>query len=203
VIYIIRDPRDVAVSLYFYAKKVKNIDDSFTLDAFIKRMFVPGRSYNGTWGEHAGSWLVNATNISEFTSPNGARTYSTGSAPIKMDAAGARGQGREFLLVRYEDLLQDPDGGLRRIAEFLGFEASPERIEQAVGRSSADSMRKLESAQNLQWVTTRETRKDIQFVREAKSGQWRTALSPSLVADIESAWGHLMRLVGYELASIA
>ena len=194
VVYIIRDPRDVAVSLYYYAKKVKNIDDSFSLEAFVKRMLVPGRSYNGTWGEHAGSWLVNATNIAEFTlHDNGAPPHSAGS-PMKMDAPGARGHGREFLLVRYEDLLQDAPAGLR-------LEASPERIEQAVARSSADSMRKLESAQNLQWATTRETRKDIPFVRQAKSGQWRTALGASSIAEIESAWGHLMRLTGYELAS--
>jgi len=203
VIYIIRDPRDVAVSLYYYAKKVKNIDDSFSLDAFIKRLFVPGRSYSGTWGENAGSWLVNVTNITEFCLPhNGVNPHSAGFAGAKMVAPGASGHGRKFLLVRYEDLLEDAQAGLRRIAEFLGLEASPERIDQAVARSSADSMRKLESAQNLQWATTRETRKDIPFVRQAKSGQWRTALSANSVAEIESAWGHLMRLTGYELASI-
>jgi len=63
-------------------------------------------------------------------------------------------------------------------------------------------MRKLESSQNLQWVTTRETRKDIHFVREAKSGQWRTALSEISIAQIESGWGHLMNLVGYKRALI-
>ena len=202
VVYIIRDPRDVAVSLFYYAKKVKNIDDSFSLDAFVTRMLVPGRSYNGTWGEHAGSWLVNATNIAEFSiHGNGARAHAAGSAPT--DPPGARGHGREFLLVRYEDLLADAHAGLRGIAEFLGLDPTPERIQTAVERSSADSMRKLESAQNLQWKTTRETRKDIPFVRQAKSGQWRTALSANSIAEIESAWGHLMRLAGYELASLA
>jgi hypothetical protein len=204
VIYIVRDPRDVAVSLYHYAKKVKNIDDSLPLEAFIKRMFVPGRSYNGTWGEHVGSWLVNATNLAEFSMLDGsARPPSASSVQMKMDALGARGHGRDFLLVRYEDLLEDTKAGLRRIAEFSGLEASPERIERAVERSSANSMRKLESAQDLQWATTRETRKDIHFVREAKSGQWRTALCASSIVEIESTWGHLMRLIGYELASIA
>lgn len=203
VVYIIRDPRDVAVSLYYYAKKVKNIDDSFSLEAFVTRMLVAGRSYNGTWGEHAGSWLVNSTNIAEFSQHgDGAGAHPAGSA-YPMNAVGARGHGREFLLVRYEDLLMDAHAGLHRIADFLGLQASSERIEQAVARSSADSMRKLESAQNLQWQTTRETRKDIPFVRQAKSGQWRTALSAKSIAEIESAWGHLMRLTGYEFASIA
>jgi hypothetical protein len=204
VIYIVRDPRDVAVSLYHYAKKVKNIEDSLPVDAFIERMFVPGRNYSGTWGEHVGSWLVNTTNIAEFSPLNGGvQPRSAPSLQTRMEApGGARGHGREFLLVRYEDLLQDTQAGLKRIAEFLRLEANPEQIQQAVERSSADSMRKLESAQNLQWTTTRETRKDIHFVREAKSGQWMAALGANSVAKIESAWGHLMRLTGYELASI-
>lgn len=204
VIYIIRDPRDVAVSLYYYAKKVKNIDDSLPLEAFVKtRFLVPGRSYNGTWGEHAGSWLVNAMNIAEFGfHNNGASPHSSSSEHRAMLEAGARGHGREFLLVRYEDLLENAQAELQRIAKFLRLETSPERIARAVEQSSADSMRKLESKQNLQWATTRETRKDIPFVRKAKSGQWRTALGAKSVAEIESAWGHLMRLTGYELASI-
>jgi hypothetical protein len=105
-------------------------------------------------------------------------------------------------LVRYEDLLQDTPAWLQRIAEFCGLNETAERIERAVERSSADSMRKLESAQNLQWATTRETRKDIHFVREAKSGQWRDALSERSTSEIESAWGHLMKLVGYKRTSI-
>jgi len=203
VIYIIRDPRDVAVSLYYYAKKVKNIDDSFSLEAFVKRMLVPGRSYNGTWGEHVGSWLVNAMNIAEFSFRNaGAFSHSSGSEQKATLEAGARGHGREFLLVRYEDLLEDTQAQLNRITKFLGLEVSPDRVERAVEQSSADAMRKLESKQNLQWATTRETRKDIPFVRKAKSGQWRTALGADSAAEIESAWGHLMRLTGYELAPI-
>jgi Sulfotransferase domain len=201
VIYVIRDPRDVAVSLYYYAKKVKNIDDSFSLEAFVKRMLVPGRSYNGTWGEHAGSWLVNAMNIAEFSfQKNGGSFHSAGSDYRARIEAGARRGRRELILVRYEDLLQDTQAELYRIAKFLGVDASPERIGLAVERSTADSMRKLESAQNLQWATTRETRKDIPFVRQAKSGQWRKALDANSIAEIESAWGHLMRLTGYELA---
>jgi hypothetical protein len=204
VVYIVRDPRDVAVSLYYYAKKVKNIDDSLSIEAFVEKMLIPGRSYNGTWGEHVGSWLVNPSNIAEFNSRNSdARPRSAGCVDMKTEGLGARGHERNFFLVRYEDLLQDTSAWLQRIAEFSGLSASAERIERAVQRSSADSMRKLESAQNLQWATTRETRKDIRFVREAKSGQWRTALSESSTAEIESAWGHLMKLIGYERVSNA
>jgi len=204
VIYIIRDPRDVAVSIYYYAKKVKNIDDSMPLDAFVQtRYLVGGRSYNGTWGEHAGSWLVNAMNIAEFGfHNNGTSAHAAHSDHRAALEAGARAHGRELMLVRYEDLLENAAAELDRVTKFLGVEASAEQIARAVEQSSADSMRKLESKQNLQWATTRETRKDIPFVRKAQSGQWRTALGAGSIAQIESAWGHLMQLAGYELASI-
>ncbi|HKV38100.1 MAG TPA: sulfotransferase domain-containing protein, partial [Blastocatellia bacterium] len=58
VVYIVRDPRDVAVSSYYYAKKMKNIGDSTSIHAYIKTDFMAGGDYNGTWGEHVGSWLI-------------------------------------------------------------------------------------------------------------------------------------------------
>jgi hypothetical protein len=60
-------------------------------------------------------------------------------------------------------------------------------------------MRRLEQKQSDQWGATKEGRKDINFVREAKSGQWQERLSASAVAEIESNWGHLMQFLGYKL----
>jgi hypothetical protein len=62
-------------------------------------------------------------------------------------------------------------------------------------------MRALEMKQAGNWVLTRNTRSDKPFVRGATSGGWRSALSPKAVAMIESAWGPLIRELGYELAS--
>jgi len=67
--------------------------------------------------------------------------------------------------------------------------------------STADSMRKLEAAQSHQWVTTQQSRKEIPFVRSAKSGQWQQSLPSSSVAEIESAWEPVMKLLGYPLRS--
>lgn len=62
-------------------------------------------------------------------------------------------------------------------------------------------MRKLEVEQSSQWITTKESRKDIPFVRSAKSGQWKEALPAASVAEIEAAWGMIMKLLGYSLSS--
>jgi len=42
-------------------------------------------------------------------------------------------------------------------------------------------------------VLTKQTRQDKPFVRSAKAGGWKNELSESSVAEIESAWGRLMR----------
>ena len=60
-------------------------------------------------------------------------------------------------------------------------------------------MRELEKKQGHLWSSTKRTRQDKPFVRAAKAGGWRTELSESSIAEIESAWGGLMRELGYEL----
>ena len=104
-----------------------------------------------------------------------------------------------FLLVRYEDLLAEPVGETAKIAEFLGIQASPERLDAAVQRSSADRMRKLEKQQADQWTGTKNTRKEIPFVRAAKSGGWKETLPQHCVEEIEIAWAPLLNFLGYPL----
>jgi hypothetical protein len=195
VIYIVRDPRDVAVSSYHFARKGRHIADTLPLETYVCTRFL-GRDHEyGNWGDHVGSWLVNASNIAQLLEGG---NLSAGEG-LRL---GARGHGRQFLLLRYEDLLENTEEELSRIAEFVGQKASPQEIRRAIAWSSADHMKKLEHQQSDQWSTTKEGRKDINFVREARSGQWKSSLSPAVVAEIEFAWGHLMRVLGYERAAV-
>ena len=111
-----------------------------------------------------------------------------------------RRQGPQFLLVRYESLQSQAIDEMEKIAEFLGVSADPERIAFAIQQSSADRMRELEKKQGMLWSSTRETRQDKPFVRAAKAGGWKNELPEASVAEIEGAWGGLMREIGYELA---
>jgi hypothetical protein len=203
VIYIVRDPRDVALSAYHYDRKERNLPDNFPLDTYVTTRIMKTDGYYGTWGERAGSWLVNENNIPQISHRNDGFMGAVGSSGDNvMSWQGARGHDRELLLVRYEDLLEDTEHEMTRISEFLGLaQISPEPIAKAVQLSTADSMRKLEAAQSHQWVTTKQSRKDIPFVRSAKSGQWQQSLPSSSVAEIESAWGPVMKLLGYPLRS--
>lgn len=173
VIYIVRDPRDVAVSFYFYNLKVRVIPDGYSMDDFVTR-FVNANviSYAdrvGCWRDHVLSWVR------------------------------LREGSPAFRLLRYEDLLSDPARELVNLAPILGIDPSPARIERAVQLSSASHMQSLEKKQSQQWAATKDTRKDIPFVREAKSGGWRNKLSPAAVETIERAWGSTMKELGYEL----
>jgi hypothetical protein len=169
VIYIVRDPRDVAVSQFHFQRKRKVIDDQYPIQTFVTR-FVAGETCPyGSWGENVASWLA-----TRYNRPG-------------------------FLLLRYEDMLADTARELRKVAAFLAIPPDPSRIENAVKRSSAEEMRKLEKAQAMLWSSTKETRQDVPFVRAARAGGWRESLPDSAIAEVENAWGHLMLYLGYDL----
>jgi uncharacterized membrane protein YkvA (DUF1232 family) len=172
VIYIVRDPRDVAASYYEFQLKRRVISDDCSLEEFIPRFlnsdFEPG---TGCWGDHVLSWL-------------------------------ATRQGRSnFLFLRYEDMKQRTLEEAARIAAFLGVDSSPERVARAVQLSSAERMRSLEKEQSTRWKETKKTRLDKPFVGQAVSGGWRARLPQTCVAQIESEWGHIMQMLGYELTT--
>jgi hypothetical protein len=104
-----------------------------------------------------------------------------------------------FLLLRYEDLVADTARELAKVVDFLKLSAGPAEIAQAVERSSADRMREMEKAQDNGLF--KGSRNDMSFVRAAGSGGWKTGLPVPMVAKIESAWGPLMRHLGYELST--
>ena len=160
VIYIVRDPRDVALSYYDFSRKYRQIEDGYPLTSYVSD-FVHGRLSSadwGTWGENVASWVY------------------------------TRNGQQDFLLLRYEDMSS-------RGA------TDPERLAAAIERRSADRMRGMEKSQGDKWVATKNKRSDIPFVRTATSGLWKEKLPASSIAEIESAWGPLMSMLGYEQAS--
>ena len=106
-----------------------------------------------------------------------------------------------FLLLRYEDMKARPEQELTRIAEFLGIDASTKLLQTTLERSSADRMREMEKTQGKDWVSTKDKRSDIPFVRTASTGEWKNKLCPQSAAEIESAWGNIMVQLGYELVT--
>src|SRR5438094_715268 len=170
VLYVVRDPRDVALSYYQFHRKYGFIRDDHPIEQFVAN-FVRGRLISsdwGSWAENVASWFY------------------------------TRGQKAGFLLIRYEDLKRNTERELTQVARFLGVEPRPELLTRAIEQSSAQRMRELEQRQQHEWIATKEHRKDIPFVGQASAGIWEQELPAASVALIEAAWGELMLVLGYK-----
>ncbi len=178
VIYIVRDPRDVAISYYHHNVKAGNIPDDYPMASFVPR-FIEGEFDHmfGSWRDNVLSWTA-----------------------LRQGTPG-------FLLMRYEDMKRDAATALSSVAAFLErcsfpkIDTGPEALQRAIELSSPERMRALEKQEGGQWVLTKRTRRDKPFVRSAISGGWKSQLASESVAAIEAAWGDLMQSLGYDLAS--
>lgn len=174
VVYVVRDPRDVAISKYHWIRKWRGIPDGYPVEDFVVRWIAAEFDRYlkaGSWADNVLSWLA------------------------------MRGGSPSFFLVRYEDLMVAAGDELRRLANFLGIEVGEETLSRAIEFGSARQMRALEEKQSRQWIDTRLTRQDIPFVRKAVAGEWKTACPAGAVRRIEAAWWPLIKLLGYELAT--
>jgi hypothetical protein len=180
VIYIVRDPRDVAISYYHHNVKARIIPDDYPITSFVPRFIAAefDRKF-GSWRDSVLSWIA------------------------------LRKDDPRFLLLRYEDMKADSALALTRLVEFLDccsfrkIDTSVGALQRAIDLSSPERMRALEKQEAGRWVLTKGTRSDKPFVRSATSGGWKSQLAPESVEAIESAWGDLMQSLGYELASAA
>ncbi|HVM94532.1 MAG TPA: sulfotransferase domain-containing protein [Terriglobales bacterium] len=170
VINVVRDPRDVVVSQYKYHQKIRKIEVDSPIEKFVTRFLNGETCPHGSWGQNVATWL-----------------YTSEGSP-------------RYLQLRYEDLIADTPRELEKVAKFLNLPTSPELLAQAVERSSADEMRKMEKQQDHGLY--RNSRKDMTFVRAAGSGGWHKDLPMEQATRIESAWGGLMHHLGYELETI-
>jgi hypothetical protein len=171
VVYIVRDPRDVAVSYYHYNLKKGLLPPTCSIQDYIPQFLADELDMRcGAWGDHVMSWMC----MKETRD--------------------------KFLLLRYEDVLASAETELARVAQFLNLPITPERLQHAVRFSSADRMRDLEKKQGKDWAFAKGMRRDIPFVRAAVSGSWRSGLPPDSVREIEAAWGNVMQELGYPLS---
>jgi len=112
----------------------------------------------------------------------------------RQQAAGWRGQAahpENFLLLRYEELLADPEATVRRVCDFLGEEFDPAMLEYHLTKAARHS-----SALSACWQNTG---KPIQVGNSGRRG--RKKLSRSEVRLVEEACGDLLPGLGYSRQS--
>lgn len=124
VVFLARDPRDVIVSSYFEMNKR---GDLFGDNPYESRKGV----FSGDLSDFIGRSQGGFDTI--------VRYYNIWAANRHIPAG--------FLLVRYEDIKQDPPGELRRVLDFLGLqEIGAETVREAVEFAAFENMRKMEAA---------------------------------------------------------
>jgi hypothetical protein len=167
-LYVVRDGRDVAVSLYHFLRRWNIYTGPF--EEYLPA-FLAGRVVNyGSWQEHVSSWY------------GAARRRPDAIAVVRYeDLLGDRGA--EAL-----------GAALARI----GWKVPDEAVEQALRQNSFERMRRMEAetgVRNVRSVGTKDP--SIPFVRRGKAGQWREMFSDEQLRAFDAEAGEALALAGY------
>jgi hypothetical protein len=160
IIYLVRDPRDVMVSYYWFLKHLGG------WNADLHRLIHSGAYGVEAWCQHVQGWIEKTPATSHLFS------------------------------IRYEDLKSDPFKVLIRIYSLLGHEIPEEVLNQAIGLSSFENMKKLES----EYKNSGDFRfPGFQLVRKGKSGDYRTEISEEDLQFISEKASRWLSLFNYSL----
>jgi aryl sulfotransferase len=167
VIYLVRDPRDVAVSFSSHLGMpidtlIAQMGDSRFSIALAQNTItnqVPQRLL--TWSAHVESWL---------------------------DTSGL-----PMMLVRYEDMIADMQAVLTRVATFAGIETDAASIAQAAVSVQFSTLREQEATRGFRERPTASPR----FFRRGIAGAWRDELTSAQAERIVGQHAAVMRRLGY------
>jgi hypothetical protein len=171
VVYLVRDPRDVAVSLAYhtnttidYAIKIMNAANS-ALCAGRKGLESQLRQKLHGWNGHVTSWL-DQTDVPVHT-------------------------------LRYEDLLADPVACFTAALRFAERPATPAEIERAITNAEFTKLQRQEIEKGFAEGIS----PTAPFFRSGGAGGWRDKLTAEQISCIEERHGPIMQRLGYELST--
>lgn len=100
-----------------------------------------------------------------------------------------------LLVMRFEDLRQDSFQNFSKIAKFLGVDANPERVQNAIAHNALDRMKEKEK------VAPQRASVKGRFVRSGSVQGWRAKLTPEQIQTIEHYAGPTLQRLGYPLST--
>jgi hypothetical protein len=171
VILIVRDPRDIAVSLAHHSRNsideaisfMNNSEAGYCMETDRQRSQLRQRLLD--WSGHAVSWLEQSD------------------LPL--------------LLVRYEDLQADTFATFRRALDFADYAVGDDLIRRAIGHADFAELQRQEQSRGFREAPRQP---GSLFFRRGTAGAWRDELTIAQVGRIEAAHASMMRRLGYELA---
>jgi hypothetical protein len=113
-IYLVRDGRDVLVSLYHYRITRPGHGERIDFPDFCRRYF--RGDLGDMWHENVLSWL----------------------------RKGSPAMGSSLKVLRFEDFKSDVAGRVAEVADFLGIEATLDQVQASVEHASLDRLREIE-----------------------------------------------------------
>jgi hypothetical protein len=167
-IYMIRDPRDVAVSYAHHRGETLQwaqrhlADPQAAMSDEDERLLPQVRQRLGTWSDHVRSWVDETA------------------FPVEV--------------VRYEDCAAAPVETFARVLRFADLgPVDEERVAQAVANAAFHRLREAEERHGF----GEQPPGAADFFRRGEAGSWRGELPAELAARIESAHGEVMARFGY------
>jgi hypothetical protein len=171
-VYLVRDPRDVAVSLAYHSNTTIDHAIKFlnSTDAALcrERKGMPPqlRQKLHCWTGHVSSWL-DQTDLPIHT-------------------------------LRYEDLLADPIACFSAALRFAERPATPAEIERAMYNAEFTKLQRQEEEKGFAERMSR----TAPFFRSGGAGGWRDKLTAEQIARIEGMHAPMMQRLGYELSLV-
>jgi len=167
VLYIVRNPLDVAVSFANHSQKPLDsiinamANNDFAFAGNSQGLPAQLRQRLGSWSFHVLSWRDKHR------------------LPVK--------------LVRYEDMLADPLATFSSVASFLQLTEDEYAVRVAVNACSFENLQ----TQEKQTVFREKPQVAPAFFRKGQAGDWKNALNPEQAARIIQDHGVVMRSLGY------
>jgi hypothetical protein len=176
-VLLVRDVRDVFLSTWagFSAMDMVPLVSKGDFDSFLLSFLQGNALQMGSWQEHSRSWLE---------------------SPLAKNG--------NLLVVRYEDLRQNPEQRVGELLRFLGITPNMGIIRKAIENNTLQQMRAKENKakrageESILLGRRKSEKEESRFVRKGAVGGWRGKLTDAQLKMIEDYTGDTLAAAGYE-----
>ncbi|CAM0870989.1 unnamed protein product [Alopecurus aequalis] len=179
-VYVCRDPKDALVSSWIFSRRASadmGVDaESFLLQEAVE-LFCAGRSvYGPQWRHVVEYWEASRRSV---------------------------GGAEQVLFLRYEEMIRDPVGNLKAMAEFMGCAFSQEEEERGVVEAIVElcSMERLKSMEANRDGRTRLGVRGDAFFRKGVIGDWSSHMTPEMGKMVDEVVDDALRGSGFSFAA--